>query len=65
MKQYYPYVDIAKGVSVLGVLMCHIAGHMFNIGEILLTHLIGTFFLSIFFLASGFVDASLFTEEAK
>lgn len=65
MKQYYPYIDLAKGVGILGVLMCHVAGHVFNTGEILLTHLIGTFFLSIFFLASGFVGASLFTEEAK
>lgn len=65
MKQYYPYIDLAKGVGILGVLICHVAGHVFNTGEILLTHLIGTFFLSIFFLASGFVGASMFTEEVK
>lgn len=65
MKQYYPYIDLAKGVGVLGVLMSHVAGHVFNTGGILPTHLIETFFLSIFFLASGFVGASMFIREAK
>ena len=45
--------------------MLHVAGHVFNTGDILPTHLIKTFSLTIFFLASGFVSANMFVKEVE
>lgn len=63
MKTYYPYIDVAKGVGIMAVIMAHCSNFIFNSEENLISMVIPTFFMSLFFLASGFVSTRAWKER--
>lgn len=64
-KEYYPFIDVAKGLGVFCVLMVHTATFWVDIQDDFITKFIKTFYMNLLFLASGFVYAKIWNRKVK
>lgn len=64
-KEYYPFIDVAKGLGVFCVLMVHTARFWVDIQDDFITKFIKTFYMNLLFLASGFVYAKIWNRKVK
>lgn len=62
-QQRYIWLDSAKGISILSVMVCHAGGFVFYTEDTFVIKVIDSFFMSLFFLCSGFVSLKLFTSS--
>ncbi len=54
----YNYLDTAKGISLIFILMAHSCGFPFNIGEYCITY-----FVAVFFVISGYLQSDRYTAS--
>ncbi|MEY8687855.1 acyltransferase family protein [Bacteroides sp. AN502(2024)] len=62
MTKRLEWIDNIKGIGILCVVLGHIAYMPFNKTEWMLGHLFPMFYMSMFFMASGYVGYKIFTR---
>jgi len=60
--QYYPFIDVAKGLGVFCVLIAH-TSWIVGYADSLFTKIVTTFFLGLLFIASGFVSGKIWGSK--
>lgn len=65
VKEYFPFVDTAKGLGVFCVLMVHTLRFWVDMMDNFTTLIIKTFYMSLLFMASGYVYAKVWTRKVS